>query len=108
MAGAKATKAAAVFAALGDPTRLELVQRLSLAGPSSIARLADRTPISRQAVTKHLVLLEGAGLVESDRAGRERRWRVRARGLAEAQRYLDAISRQWDDALERLRAMVED
>jgi len=101
------SRAAPVFAALGDPTRLELVIRLSHGGPQSIVRLTDGTTVSRQAVTKHLHALARAGLVKSTREGRERIWSIRARRLADARRYLDAISAQWDDAIERLRAHVE-
>jgi len=99
--------AAPVFAALGDETRLRLVARLCRGGPMSIARLTAGTDVTRQAVTKHLRALEDAGLVRSDRAGRERVWELRKQRLAEAGRYLERVSDQWDEALERLRAMVE-
>ncbi len=97
-----------MFAALGDPTRARLVGRLSEAGPQSIARLADGAGVSRQAVTKHLQLLEDVGLARSTRVGRERVWQIRPQRLARAQRHLQEISRQWDAALERLRILVED
>lgn len=100
--------AAPVFAALGDETRLELVARLGSEGPLSIARLTERTTITRQAVAKHLRVLEGAGLVQGSRDGRESVWQLRKKRLEEAQQHLEAISRQWDDTLERLRAFVED
>ena len=106
-AKARVTGAAPVFAALGDETRLGLVARLCHGGPMSIARLTEGADVTRQAVTKHLRALEDAGLVRSDRAGRERVWELRKQRLAEARRYLDRISDQWDGALERLRAMVE-
>jgi DNA-binding transcriptional ArsR family regulator len=96
-----------VFAALGDPTRLSIVGRLCEGGPMSIVRLTDGTDVSRQAITKHLHALEEAGLVRSSRAGRERMWELRTARLAEAQRLLGTISRQWDAALGRLRALVE-
>jgi DNA-binding transcriptional ArsR family regulator len=104
----KVSGAAPVFAALGDETRLAIVARLCKSGPVSIARLTEGSEVTRQAVTKHLRTLEDAGLVRSSRAGRERRWEVRTARLEEARRHLDAISRQWDGAIERLRAMVED
>ncbi len=63
--------------------------------------------MTRQAVTKHLHILEDAGLVRGNRDGREQLWEVKPRRLAEARRYLGLISDQWDDALERLRKMVE-
>jgi DNA-binding transcriptional ArsR family regulator len=100
-------EAAAVFAALGDPTRLRLVARLCTGGPSSIARLTEGTDVSRQAVTKHLRALEMAHLVRSGRAGRERIWEVRPARLAETRDYLQQIADQWDSALARLRRTVE-
>jgi DNA-binding transcriptional ArsR family regulator len=64
-------------------------------------------PVTRQAVTKHLHVLSEAGLVRDFRQGRERRWEPDPRRLAEARRYLDAISRRWDEALDRLKKLVE-
>jgi DNA-binding transcriptional ArsR family regulator len=100
--------AAPLFAALGDETRLRLVLRLSSGGPGSIARLSEKSKVSRQAITKHLEVLHGAGLVRSNRQGRERVWELAPERLAAAHGYLDRISAQWDDALGRLRAFVED
>lgn len=99
--------AAPLFAALGDPQRLEIVSRLATEGPLSIAMLAEAAPITRQAMTKHLHVLEAAGLVRGERAGREHLWTLEARSLDDAQRHLEAISAQWDAALARLRAFVE-
>lgn len=99
---------AEVFAALGDDTRLRVVTRLSEEGPLSIARLTEGTRMSRQAVTKHLQVLAGAGIVKSAREGRENLWQLEPKGFAEARRLLDVISREWDDTLERLRAYVEE
>ena len=101
-------KAAPLFAALGDETRLELVARLCASGPQSIVRLTDGTKVSRQAITKHLHALAEAGLVRSTRDGRERIWQLQTKRLSDARGYLEQISAQWDDALERLRAFVED
>lgn len=101
-------RAAPIFAALGDATRINIVSRLSRDGPTSIACLTHGTDISRQAVTKHLRALEQAGLVTSERAGREVLWSVRAEQLDRARRYLDKISVQWDTALDRLRKTVEE
>lgn len=106
-AAARLDHAAPVFAALGDPTRLRVVTRLCRSGPLSIAQLADGAEVSRQAITKHLSALEHAGLVRSDRAGRERIWEIRTQGLAEVRRYLDQIADQWGAALDRLRLDVE-
>jgi DNA-binding transcriptional ArsR family regulator len=99
--------AAPAFAALGDPTRLRIVERLCAGGPASIARLAESQSVSRQAVTKHLRALEEAGLLHSRRAGRERIWALRAARVAQVRRSLERISRDWDGALARLRALVE-
>jgi len=99
---------APIFAALGDETRLALVARLSSEGAQSIARLTDGAEVSRQAVTKHLRVLEGAGLVRCLRQGRESSWELQPRKLDEAKRYLDRIGHEWDLALARLKAFVED
>jgi DNA-binding transcriptional ArsR family regulator len=100
--------AAPVFAALGDRTRLALVARLCAAGPLSIARLTAGAAITRQAVTKHLHVLAGAGLVRHRRRGRERIWEFETGRLDEARLYLDQISRHWDVALARLKEFVEE
>jgi DNA-binding transcriptional ArsR family regulator len=97
-----------VFAALGDETRLRLVARLCDGGPMSIAKLTEGSNVTRQAITKHLRVMEGSGIVRGTRRGRERVWQLDQRRLADARRYLDAISKQWDDALVRLREFVED
>lgn len=100
--------AAPVFAALGDEQRLRLVARLCDEGPQSIARLTEGGDVTRQAVSKHLRVLEAAGLARVERSGRETVWALETRRLQKAREHLEAISRQWDDALERLRAFVED
>src|ERR1700761_127638 len=100
----KLTEAAPLFAALGDGNRLQIVGRLCTRGPQSIASLTDGTEITRQGITKHLRMLEEAGLVQSKREGRERIWELQTKRLGEVQRQLDRISREWDAALERLRA----
>ena len=74
----------------------------------SIARLTEGSKVTRQAIAKHLRVMEGSGLVRSARHGRESVWQLDQRRLRDARRYLDRISRQWDDALARLRAFVED
>jgi len=108
IASAGLAGAAPIFAALGDETRLRLVARLCTEGPLSIVHLSARAPVTRQAVTKHVHALAAAGLVRSKRRGRQRQriWELEPRRLQEARRYLDRISEQWDDALERLRAFV--
>jgi DNA-binding transcriptional ArsR family regulator len=102
--------AAPIFAALGDETRLRLVARLCEEGPLSIVRLSADAHVTRQAITKHLHALAGAGLVRGTRSAgtRQRIWELQPRRLEIARRYLDQISQQWDRALERLRAFVED
>jgi DNA-binding transcriptional ArsR family regulator len=97
-----------VFAALGDETRLRLVEKLCEGGPMSIARLSEGAEVTRQAITKHLHALEGAGLVRGKREGRERIWKLETRRLEDAKACLERISGQWDIALGRLRAFVEE
>jgi DNA-binding transcriptional ArsR family regulator len=96
-----------VFAALGDRTRLSLLTKLSDGEMRSIAKLSADTKLTRQAITKHLRVLEHAGLVKSDKVGRESRFVFRPEPINEAQSYLAEVLRQWDDALSRLRAFVE-
>jgi len=100
-------RAALLFAALGDKTRLRLVSRLCNDGPMSITRLTAGSHVSRQAVTKHLRVMERAGLVHGTRRGRESVWQMRQQRLEEARRYLQLIEMQWDDALGRLHKFVE-
>jgi DNA-binding transcriptional ArsR family regulator len=106
-AALRVEQAAPIFAALGDETRLALVSRLGSSGPLSITRLTEGSNVTRQAVTKHLQVLAGAGLVRDEWRGRERLWVFEAARLAEARRCLDVISSQWDDALSRLKDFVE-
>ena len=103
-------RAAPVFAALGDATRLRLVTRLCAEGPLSIVALTAGAPVTRQAVTKHLRALAAAGLVRGKRRGlqRQRLWELDTPRLQEARQCLDQISQQWDDALARLKAFVEE
>ena len=103
----KVADAAAVFAALGDETRLRVVTRLCRGGPQSIVSLTEGSRVTRQAVTKHLRALSKAGLVRSERIGRETVWELAPARLGEVRRYLDLISAQWDEAIGRLRAFVE-
>ncbi len=107
-ASVRSATAAPLFAALGDETRLRLLDRLCTQGPGSIAQLSARARVSRQAITKHLHVLDGAGLVRSRKEGRQRIWEFQPQRLAEAHAYLDKISAHWDEALERLRDFVED
>lgn len=99
---------ARLFAALGDETRLRLISRLCDDGPMSITKLTAGSKITRQAITKHLRLMETARLVHSTRYGRESVWKLDQRSVEDARRYLDLISKQWDNALDRLREFFED
>ena len=87
--------------------RLNVVSRLCSGGPLSIARLTAGSSVTRQAITKHLRVMEKAGLVHCTRRGRESIWQLDQRRLDEARHHLEQISRQWDDALARLRTTVE-
>lgn len=100
--------AVAIFAALGDPSRAALVERLCAHGPASITQLASGAAITRQAVTKHLRVLETAQLVRAEKAGRETIYEFTPSRLDDARKAIDAISRHWDQAIERLRKLVED
>lgn len=99
---------APLFAALGDEMRLRLVARLCEEGCASISRLTAGSGVTRQAITKHLRVMQDSGLVLSARRGRERLWQLNQRRLRDACRYLEIISKQWDHALARLRTFVED
>lgn len=103
-----AEESAPIFAALGDPTRLDLLARLGRSGPQSIVRLTRGSPLTRQAITKHLRVLAGAGLVRGTRLGRESRWELEPEPLEVARRYLELASKRWDSALARLKRFVEE
>lgn len=105
---ARASATAPMFAALGDPVRLGIVLRLCREGPLTTMTLQEGTSVTRQGVSKHLRLLEDAGLVASERDGRDRLWRMEAARLAELSRMLERISAQWDARIDRLRKFVED
>jgi DNA-binding transcriptional ArsR family regulator len=99
---------AAVFAALGDETRLLLVARLSDGRPASISQLTEGSRLTRQAITKHLRVLERARIVHGVRAGRESLFALDPKPMEELKEYLDLVSAQWDQALGRLKSFVED
>ena len=102
------SRAAPVFAALGDETRLALVTRLSSDGPLSITRLTAGSAVTRQAITKHLDVLASAGLASAVRRGRERIWELELEQMEAARTYLEHVSKRWDDALDRLKHFVEE
>src|ERR1700730_1510657 len=98
---------ASVFAALGDETRLSVLAKLTNGEPLSISRLTAGTELSRQAVTKHLRVLEGAGGVRGLQTGRKTRFELEPKPIEDARKYLERVSEQWDDALVRLKSLVE-
>jgi len=100
--------AADVFFALGDGTRLAVVKRLSAGGALSATTLSDGAKVTRQAIVKHLQVLEGAGLVSHEKRGREVLYALEASRLEEARGFLDGVSAGWDRAIERLRRAVEE
>lgn len=99
---------APVFAALGDETRLALVRELCCGEARSITELTAGSKLTRQAVTKHLRVLEKVGIVRCVRSGRESLFEFDLRPVGEMKEYLDSVSAQWDRALERLRVFVEE
>ena len=98
---------APVFAALGDKTRLLLVAKLSDGRRYSIAQLTEGSRLTRQAITKHLRVLNRVGMVRSTRTGREKLFEFNPRPLDGMKEYLDLVSQQWDQALARLKLFVE-
>jgi DNA-binding transcriptional ArsR family regulator len=104
---ARLKDAAPLFAALGDATRLGLLISLCASGPLSVTRLSSKFAVSRQAIAKHLDVLSEAGLVRSSRQGRERIWAFEPKRIKDAHQHLERLSRQWEDALDRLKAFVE-
>lgn len=97
-----------MFAALGDQTRLRLVAKLCGGEPCSISQLTKGSRLTRQAITKHLRVLQNAGLVHSVQRGRESLFQLDPEPFAQVREYLDTVSTQWDQALSRLKAFVED
>lgn len=99
---------APIFAALGDQTRLALVGKLSHGKAHSISKLTEGSSLTRQAVTKHLKVLQHAGIVRHVKSGRESLFELNPQPLSEAKDYLTRVSEQWDEALSRLKAFVEE
>ena len=97
----------AVFVALADPTRRQLLERLAM-GPSTATGIADRFPVTRQAVVKHLGALEVAGMVAKERHGREVHYRLESAPLGEASAWLTSLSARWEQRLLRLKRYVEE
>jgi len=103
----RSAEAATVFAALGDPTRLALVARLCDGSRRSIAQLSEGHSLTRQAISKHLRVLEGARVVRSERAGRESLFVLNPQPIEDIRSYIELVSSQWDTALSQLKAFVE-
>jgi DNA-binding transcriptional ArsR family regulator len=99
---------AGVFFALGDETRLSVLRKLGAGAPLSATALSDDYQVTRQAIAKHLQVLEGAGLVSHEKHGREVLYALESRRLVDARVFLEGISAGWDRAIERLRGMVEE
>jgi DNA-binding transcriptional ArsR family regulator len=108
MSKAREQVAVDVFFALGDPTRLAVVTRLGRAGAQSATALSDGAGVTRQAISRHLQVLEGAGLVSHQRQGREVLYLLETARFEQAQAFLEGVSAGWDRAIARLRRMVED
>ena len=105
---AKRQTRAPTFSALGDETRLALVAKLCGGRPYSISQLTQGTKLTRQAITKHLRVLESVGIVHRVRSGRESRFEFDPQPMEGIKEYLDFVSAQWDQALSRLKAFVEE
>lgn len=99
---------ASIFAALGDKTRLSLIAELCKEQPRSISQLAENSKLTRQAITKHLQVLQGAGIVRKMRRGRESLFEIELEPIEKVKTYLDHVSEQWDHALSRLKSFVEE
>ena len=97
----------AVFQALSDPTRREVMRRLSEDGPTTLGEIASGLPVTRQAVSKHLIVLEDAGLVRASGDTRRRTYRLTPRPLADAMGWMVDVGAEWDDRLDALRRHVE-
>jgi DNA-binding transcriptional ArsR family regulator len=96
-----------VFFALGDPTRREVIRRLSQGGPVTVSDLARQLPVSRQAVAKHLAALDEAGLISAEQEGRQKRYHLTPRPLADAMGWMADVGAEWDERLNALRRHLQ-
>lgn len=96
-----------VLAALADPTRRRLLDLLAARGEATATKLADQLPVSRQAVVKHLTVLDAAGLVSGNRVGREMRYAVRPAALNVTARWMAALAADWDRRLAAIKHIAE-
>lgn len=108
MSRASERAVADVFFALGDGTRLSVVKKLSASGELSATALSDGAKVTRQAIVKHLQVLEGAGLVTHEKRGREVLYALEGGKLLEARAFLEGVAAGWDRAIDRLRRLVEE
>jgi ArsR family transcriptional regulator, cadmium/lead-responsive transcriptional repressor len=97
----------ALWSAIGDPTRRRLLDLLLAAGGGTATGLGEQVPVTRQAVAKHLAVLDRVGLVRAEQAGRERRYRVDEAQLARAAAQLAYVGSAWDDRLQRIKRIAE-
>jgi ArsR family transcriptional regulator, cadmium/lead-responsive transcriptional repressor len=97
-----------VFSALSDPTRRQVIERLVARGGASATELAEELPVSRQAIAKHLLALNEAGLVTSEQSGRQKRYRLTPQPMGEVVGWMDEVGAQWDSRLGALRREVGD
>lgn len=96
-----------VLAALADPTRRRVLDAVARHGEATATMIAAEMPVSRQAVVKHLAVLDGAGLVSGRKAGREMLYRAQLAPIMDAARWLDAVAAEWDTRLARIKALAE-
>jgi predicted transcriptional regulator len=96
-----------LWAAIGDPTRRRMLDTLLTTGPGTATSLSDALPVSRQAVAKHLQVLDRAGLVRSVITGRERRYQISEAQFARATAQLNAVGTAWDSRLARIKRIAE-
>jgi DNA-binding transcriptional ArsR family regulator len=96
-----------LWSAVGDPIRRQLLDLLLAAGVGTSTTLSARLPVTRQAVAKHLAVLDGVGLVRARAAGREKQYRVDEAQLARAVAQLTAVGHRWDARLDRIKRLAE-
>lgn len=96
-----------LWSAIGDPTRRRLLDLLLTSSAGTATSLSEQLPVTRQAVAKHLGVLDRVGLVQATTAGRERRYQVDEAQLARAVAQLNAVGETWDARLRRIKAIAE-
>jgi ArsR family transcriptional regulator, cadmium/lead-responsive transcriptional repressor len=96
-----------LWTAIGDPTRFRVLDFLVVAGSGTASSIARKLPVTRQAVAKHLTILERSGLIHSETAGREVKYEVDAAQFARANAQLNRVSRAWDDRLLQIKTLAE-